>query len=266
MNWKRWDTASVQGTETQNVQNAPRPRMLIVDDDEGIRRSLSRIMRSKGFDVELAGDGESAVELACRFRPQVLILDIRLPGMDGVATFSAIRQELPSVAAVFMTAYAASDRAQAAHDQGGISVFRKPLDISAVVELAQNASSSAPVLIVDDDHHVLSSLSRALRTAAITAETANSLESALHSIRQRPDRVVVADVFLEDGFGYELLGEMTRRSQEYALVLVTGNQEWLRDQPGLDSSNGKLACMAKPLDVASLVGHLQQLQRPEASQ
>jgi DNA-binding NtrC family response regulator len=250
----------------ESTELFPRPRLLIVDDDEGIRRSLARIMRSKGFDVELAGDGESAVELARRFRPQLLILDIRLPGMDGVATFSAIREELPAVPAVFMTAFAASDRAVAAHELGGISVFSKPLDIPSVVELAQNSSRSAPVLIVDDDQHLLSSLSRALRTANIASDTADTLDRALRCIRQRPDRVVIADVFLGDGFGYELLQEMSGQSREHAMVLVTGNREWMLEQPGLQNANFKLHCLAKPLDVESLIGHVKKLQRLEAHQ
>lgn len=91
-------------------------RLLIIDDDHGIRHSLARIFRGIGLEVELAADGESAIDLARRFEPDCVLADVRLPGMDGPTTCRLIRAHLPKVETIFMTAYAASEQVRmAAH-------------------------------------------------------------------------------------------------------------------------------------------------------
>lgn len=108
-------------------------RVLIVDDDDGIRRSLARIMRCKGFAVETAPDGESALASARTFHPHLLLLDIRMPGIDGVEAFRQIRAENTRVSAIFMTAYSSSTRISEAFELGAFSVLSKPLQIDTLV-------------------------------------------------------------------------------------------------------------------------------------
>lgn len=215
----------------------------------------------KGFDVATAADGESAVDLAQAFQPHLLILDIRLPGMDGVETFTAIRQHLPTVPALFMTAYAASGRARAANDLGALSVFSKPLNIACLVDTACSNTGPAPVLVVDDDQPLLKSLSRALTSTGLSVATATTFQEAAQLIRQRPDRIVIADVFLHDGFGYELLEVMANPTNKHPIVLVTGQNEWLSQPPPPHLAAAHLSCLPKPLDVDCLVDRIKVLQR-----
>ncbi len=268
-------------------------RLLIVDDDAPIRRSLARVLRTRGFEIELASDGEAAIVVAERFQPDCLLIDIRLPGIDGVETFTAIRGILPRVPAVFMTAYAASAQARAAHELGAIAVLAKPLDVASLSELIEVCRQTAPVLIVDDDRNLLLSLARALSSAGISVETATTIGQALVNVRQRPDRVVVADVFLNDGFGYELLREMasqptwpaeraplshnslletplpskvgpeTSQRGLYSLVLVTGQSDWLQLPMPEPLRESRLNCLSKPLDVQQLIGQIKSLQISE---
>lgn len=83
-------------------------RLLIIDDDDGIRHSLARIFRGLGLEVELAADGESAVSIARQFEPDCVLADVRLPGIDGPTTCRLIREHLPHVDTIFMTAYTAA--------------------------------------------------------------------------------------------------------------------------------------------------------------
>ncbi len=95
---------------------AKRQRLLIIDDDHGIRHSLARIFRGLGLEVELAADGESAVSIARQFEPDCVLADVRLPGIDGPTACRLIRDHLPRVDTIFMTAYAASEQIRiAAH-------------------------------------------------------------------------------------------------------------------------------------------------------
>lgn len=81
-------------------------RILVVDDDAGGAYGLARILRQLGHEVETAADGPSALALARRFRPQVIFLDLRMPGMDGVELAQALRAEGLGAHFVAATAYA----------------------------------------------------------------------------------------------------------------------------------------------------------------
>lgn len=236
-------------------------RILIVDDDETIRKSLARILRVNSFETAEAADGTAALEMIQKRPPDLVILDIRMPGIDGIETFVRIREQLPNVPAIFMSAYSANDLAKAADDLGGLSVLAKPFKIDSLLDLAKSAIHIAPILIVDDNPDVLNSLARALRQAGIESTKADSLSAATAQLRKRPDRVVIADVFLDDGFGFQLLEEYAGRSRTPPLILVTGYSERLDEtlqQRGL--SGHKLMCLEKPVDIDSLIHTIRQHQ------
>lgn len=166
-------------------------RVLIVDDDDGIRRSLARIMRCKGFEVETAGDGESAVLVSCQFDPHLLLLDIRMPGIDGIETFERIRSERPHVSAIFMTAYSSSVRVDKAISLGAISVMSKPLDIESLSHLVEETLADVPVLLVDEDETALNFLRSKLKAKGVEVATTGCLAEATESLRCRPRQVVL---------------------------------------------------------------------------
>ncbi len=108
-------------------------RVLIVDDDDGIRRSLARVIRNVGYDVDTAEDGLAAVESAKSFRPDLLVIDLRMPGIDGVEAYRRIRVDDPEVAAIFMTAYSSANLVEDAFGLGAHQVLSKPIDIDRLV-------------------------------------------------------------------------------------------------------------------------------------
>jgi DNA-binding NtrC family response regulator len=227
-------------------------RILVVDDDAGIRTSLSRILRSSGHDLRMASDGFEAVEIAREFHPELVLLDIRMPGIDGVETFQRLRQETPAVAAIFMTAYSSSDRSGEAEERGAIRVLSKPLDLGGLLELVESTLGTTPVLIADDDPAMVKSIARSLEAKGIAVQTATSLREAARVLRQRPERVVIADVFLGDGFGYELLEELEGQSDRPPFVLITGRKEWMEDNASR-SFGGEVVCLNKPIDIDELI-------------
>jgi CheY-like chemotaxis protein len=119
--------------------------VLVVDDSQGICQTMSMILKRKGFDVECAGDGPSAIEMT-RKRPfDVVLLDIRLPGMDGVELFRKLKPALPRTRFAMMTAYALEDKVRAALEFGAERVFYKPLDIETVIGFIGGGDTGAAV-------------------------------------------------------------------------------------------------------------------------
>ena len=235
----------------------PPHRVMIVDDDETICRSLARIFRARGYEVVTAGDGMSAIRQADEFLPELLLLDIRMPGIDGVETFRRIRRRHPRVTGVLMTAYASQNSVDEARDSGVLKILSKPLDLQGLGETVAHALRSAPVLIVDDDEPLLASIRRLLNARGIDVVTVTTFADAIAELRRRPDRVVIADVVLGDGFGYELLDEVNDREMVRPFILMSGriDREQLEREGRLP---GSATWMEKPLDMNALIGQLQR--------
>jgi DNA-binding response OmpR family regulator len=118
-------------------------KVLIVDDSPGICQTMSMILKRKGFDVACAADGPGAVDLV-RERPfDVILVDIRLPGMDGVEVHRRIRSLRPGARVAMMTAYALEDKVRAAIDAGAEKVFYKPLDMDEVIGYIEGSAAAA---------------------------------------------------------------------------------------------------------------------------
>ncbi|MGB7726457.1 MAG: sigma-54 dependent transcriptional regulator [Candidatus Acidiferrum sp.] len=115
------------------------PRILIVDDEEGIRESLASILRDERYSVATVGSGEDALALIAKSDFQVVLLDIWLPGMDGMEALTRI-QDLPRPPAVIMiSGHGSIETAVRATKLGAFDFIEKPLSLEKVNVLVRNA-------------------------------------------------------------------------------------------------------------------------------
>ena len=226
-------------------------RMLIVDDEEGMRHTLRRIMRAKGFEVEVAASGEDAIRVAAEFQPEIVLLDIRMPGMDGVQTFRRLKESCPEVVAVFMTAHASEQLARDALDEGAIKVLTKPIDIDLLYNLVIQGTAR-PILVVDDDPGFRTSLQRTLTRSGFRVYTAEGVQDALAQFKRQPRCVVLLDMKLNNISGLELLSQLRKLNQNVSAVLMTGFRE-LEAEMDTGLAAGACCTFTKPLDVDALV-------------
>src|SRR6266496_2835371 len=87
----------------------PQPKLLVVDDEPNIVELLSASLRYAGFEVRTAGSGEQALELARRYRPDLLVLDVMMPGLDGFGVLRRLRGDGERVPVLFLTARDGTD-------------------------------------------------------------------------------------------------------------------------------------------------------------
>ena len=103
-------------------------RVLVVDDDSGHRGMLQALLGRWGLEVAVASDGQEAVERVCERPFDVVLMDIRMPDMDGITALKAIRLHNPAVPVVLMTAYSTVESAVEAMKSGAVDYLIKPLD------------------------------------------------------------------------------------------------------------------------------------------
>lgn len=115
------------------------PRVLIVDDEAQIRRILSVMLDERGFETAEAQSGEQAIELAEQFRPDIVLLDINLPGADGLSTLKSLLGADQRPDCIMMTAYGTIRSAVEAMRTGAFDYLTKPFDNDELVMIVNRA-------------------------------------------------------------------------------------------------------------------------------
>ena len=103
--------------------------ILIIDDDDQLRKSFERLLMEEGYSVESAPSGEKGLDRVTEKAPDLVILDIRLPGMNGLETFHAIHKIEPKLPVIIMTAFGTTETAIEATKMGAFDYILKPFEI-----------------------------------------------------------------------------------------------------------------------------------------
>ena len=124
--------------------------VLVVDDEASIRRSLEGVLKDEGFSVVLAEDGESAIRLLMNTRPALVLLDIWMPGMDGLETLRKIKEIHADLPVVMISGHATISTAVAATRAGAMDFLEKPLDLSGTIQVVRRVLNQADAANVDN--------------------------------------------------------------------------------------------------------------------
>ncbi|MFM8219258.1 MAG: sigma-54-dependent transcriptional regulator, partial [Planctomycetaceae bacterium] len=127
-------------------------QILVVDDEPAICWTLQQALGDGGHSVAIAGSGEAACEqVAAGFRPELMILDVRLPGMDGLALMDRLGPTLAGVPVVVMTAFGNLETAVAAIGRGAFDYLVKPFDLSQLVGVVERALAARAATVQPSD-------------------------------------------------------------------------------------------------------------------
>ncbi|AIM16432.1 MULTISPECIES: response regulator [Neobacillus] len=107
-------------------------KILIVDDQFGIRILLNEVFQKEGYQTFQAANGVQAIELVKKNSPDLVLLDMKIPGMDGIEILKRLKVIDPDIRVIIMTAYGELDMIQKAKELGAITHFAKPFDIDDI--------------------------------------------------------------------------------------------------------------------------------------
>jgi DNA-binding NtrC family response regulator len=115
------------------------PRILIVDDEERFRLTLGKLLKVRELDVTTLGSGPEALEALKQEQYDVIVLDVRMPGMDGIETLAEIKKLNPNIEVIILTGHASVDAAVDIMKLGGYDYLLKPCSVEELIEKIEAA-------------------------------------------------------------------------------------------------------------------------------
>jgi len=132
------------------TSSAVRPhkgRVLVVDDEPSARSGLERLLTGEGYTASSAPDGATALDLSLEVPPDVVITDLRMPGMDGLALLGHLRERDPHLPVIVVTAYGEVASAVAAMRAGATDYLTKPVDLDVLVMALERATERRSLIV-----------------------------------------------------------------------------------------------------------------------
>jgi len=114
-------------------------RLMLVDDEERFLQTTSKMIRKKGYDVITAASGEACLEKLETEMVHVVIMDVKMPGMDGVETLKRIKQRYPRIEVIMLTGHATADSAVEGLKSGATDYLQKPTSVEDLLAKAEQA-------------------------------------------------------------------------------------------------------------------------------
>ena len=244
--------------------DAVEKRILVVDDETNMRSTLADILGDEGYQIDTAADGLSAVEMCAQKNYDVVLLDVRMPGIDGVEAFRRIRRQDESIRVVMMSAYSMDDLKRAVLDEGAIAFLSKPLDIENVIGLIQDVRETS-VLVVESDVDIANQLQDSLKEKSYWVKATPSPHDALELAEQIHFDIVLIDAQLPTMNGLELYLAIKRLSPNSVAIMVSGMEEEFENIAKEAVRQTAYTFIHKPLDMDNLFRLLKRVSRQRIS-
>jgi two-component system response regulator MprA len=208
----------------------PAMRILVVDDERAVRESLRRALELEGYDVELADDGEAALErLGGTAQPDAVILDVLMPGIDGLEVCRRLRAHANVVPVLMLTARAEVDSRVAGLDAGADDYLPKPFALAellarlrALLRRTATGDETADILRFADLELDLGT--REVRRGSTAIELTRTEFSLLELFLRNPRQVLTRSIIFERVWGYDFgpssnsldvyIGYLRRKTEE----------------------------------------------------
>lgn len=180
-------------------------RILIVDDEQGVRAALGQLLEYEGYDVRAVASAADGLAEYDKWRPQLVFMDVKMAGMDGLEALRRLRQMDPSAVVVMISGHATIQTAVEATQLGAYDILEKPLDTDRILVLLRNAlqhmtlqEENARLRDSIESRYEIVGKSYAIRT----------LTSQIEKVAVTPARVLITG---ENGTGKELVARAIHR-------------------------------------------------------
>ncbi len=180
-------------------------RILVVDDEPGIRQALGQLLEYEGYEVQTANDGMSGIAAYESFAPHLVFLDVKMAGIDGLETLSRLRAYDPQAVVVMISGHATIQTAVEATQLGAYDILEKPLDTDRVLLLLRNALTQADL---SQENSRLRETIESRYEIVGKSYVIRALLERIDKVAGTPSRVLITG---ENGTGKELVARAMHR-------------------------------------------------------
>jgi DNA-binding NtrC family response regulator len=245
-------------------------RLLMVDDEREFLRAMKPGLVRRGFDVTLAESGSAALELVSTRTFDVVVLDVKMPGISGVEAFQEIKRLDPELPVILLTGHGNIEQAFESSRDGVFEYLTKPCDVEELSRVAREAAvrgargargperttpgttakEEIRLLLVDDDRDFVTSLKTALERRGVTVAEAYDGHYAIESVRANEFHVAVVDVRMPGMDGLTLLERLREIDPLLQVIILSGHPSVSDVRRGLQE--GAFDYLTKPQRVEDL--------------
>jgi signal transduction histidine kinase/CheY-like chemotaxis protein len=236
--------AVAAGREAPAVVDATAAKVLVIDDDTTARDLMSRGLVKEGFQVFTAASGEEGIRMAKEVRPDVITLDVLMPGMDGWAVLRALKSDA-AVAGIPVIMVTMVDDKDMGHALGAADYLPKPIDRERLVTMLGRYRCNhppCPILLVEDDAATREMIRRTLEQDGWTVCEAENGRVGLERLAESRPELILLDLMMPEMDGFEFVAEL-RRHEEWKgipVVVVTARDVTPEDRIRLDGQVKKI--------------------------
>ncbi|HEX7024614.1 MAG TPA: GAF domain-containing protein [Gemmatimonadales bacterium] len=236
--------------------------VLVIDDDPAARTITRRVLSREGYGVIEAADGETGLRLARELRPDLITLDILMPGMDGWAVLAGLKAD-PALAGIPVILQTIVEDRNMGFALGASEYLTKPIDrkrLAALVKRYVPTPTAGPVLVVEDDAPTRALLGRALSRAGWTVTDAENGRVALERMAETRPALVLLDLMMPEMDGFAFIDALRRDESRRNIPVVVITAKTLTDSDRRRLNGGVERVVEKhALDAEALLAEVRAL-------
>jgi len=234
-------------------------RILVVDDDKDFAESIGELIELEGHQPVLAYNGTEALKIFKQNNVDFILIDFKMPGLNGIETLTEIRKFNLSVPVVIMTAYANTVLINDAKGHGAIEVLNKPFDINKLMNLLSSVKKLHNILLLDDDKDYADSLSVALLDEGYKTYVAYNTEQAINYISDNDIQLQILDIRINGKTGIDLWLSMRKKHFDIPTIFISGYTKHFFDQINEISQISQIEIMEKPFAPHELINKIENI-------
>lgn len=235
-------------------------RILVVDDNIDYCEGIIDFLEMEGFDAKGVHDGYKALETIEEERFDMVLMDVRMPGMDGVETFKRIKEVSPDTPTILMTAFAVESRIKEALRNGVFGAFQKPVNNERLIcSIKKSFSGGAVIMIADDDKELCSYLLDRFAEKGYRGIVVRNQETAVLMASEKNFDFIILNANQKEINGVETYQAIRDFRPDVNVIIITDNKNETENL--IDQTLEKNICtiFEKPLDIDILIETVQKV-------
>jgi signal transduction histidine kinase/CheY-like chemotaxis protein len=224
-------------------KNEPVATVLVIDDDPSACELMARGLSKENFKVVTAPTGEEGLKVARELRPDVITLDVLMPGMDGWAVLRSLKSD-PELCEIPVIMITMMDDKEMGHTLGAADFLAKPIDRDRLVNTLRKfrVSQGSSVLVVEDDPSIREMVRRNLQQEGWTVTEAENGKVALKKVEEKRPDLILLDLMMPEMDGFEFVAKLRTNPDwlKIPVVVVTAKDLTPQDRERLDGHVKKI--------------------------